>query len=178
MSCRCSARRNAGAPSGRHESERERERREGRRTKWAAMRAGKSEATSMPCTTRPRPNPPTWRAKASSRCTGLRSPLIAAYASTSPSVKRRRSRSVSPTLRTREDGAAAVVAVALQRARGMMAARFRANARIDPPTDSFPFLPPLKNVVLAKPRGGSKMGGIRKLLLYFLTNKLLFEANF
>ena len=82
---------------------------------------GKRDATSMPCTTRPRWNPPNSRAMASSRCTGLRSPLTAAYAATSSSVNPRRSRSAWPTLSTAGGEDAVDVVVAVVRTRGKIA---------------------------------------------------------
>jgi hypothetical protein len=90
-------------------------------TKLAAMMEGKRDATSMPCTTRPRWNPLSSRATASSRCTGLRSPLIAAYAATSSPVNSRRSRSAWPMLSTAGDEDAADVVVAVVRTRGKIA---------------------------------------------------------
>ncbi|RWW22748.1 hypothetical protein BHE74_00036515 [Ensete ventricosum] len=58
---------------------------------------GKSEATSMPWTTRPPSKPATVRANASSRWTGLRSPLTSEYRTTSDSENRLDSRSTWPT---------------------------------------------------------------------------------
>lgn len=72
------------------------ERPEGR-TKWEAMTEGKSEATSMPWTTRPPSKPATVRANASSKWTGLQSPLTSEYRTTSDSENRLDSRSTAPT---------------------------------------------------------------------------------